>query len=525
MPKARLTRSEVFDRKFQEMKALVPNEAHPFLNSIKNKLHSIDEKYQPLYSQAVQDEAPAEHKDFIRLRSTYEIKSMLDEYVVGQHDAKKVMAQVSFYHMAHLKRELETQRVNDDYIKSSILLIGPTGTGKTLLSNTLSKILQVPFVKVDATSMTKTGFVGDSIQDAVRELYYITDNNLPKAECGIILVDEVDKLAGGSRDDTISNSMVTGRGVQQELLRPMENSKIDLFSHTNIHSIREMMQGGDPDNKKISTRNILFLLAGAFEGIEEVILKRKRKESGHTIGFGHSAPLTLQDVSLQDVQPEDLIEYGLIPELVGRITYIVHLDRLDSEQLFRVLRYARGSISQQIEENVFQTTGKKLVFTDAALQTIATKAAEMRTGGRALMEITSRVMNEFLFHLPTLELEQFNVTPEFVNHYLDATNQLIVRPHIQQAMRKYPFLLENVEWNDSATEFIVKALSEKRLVSVHKYVEDFMTAWAPILQSILHNGKKVVINDQALKLFEDHSAQNNEKLFELLNTNAQPLHF
>ncbi|MBF0237376.1 MAG: AAA family ATPase [SAR324 cluster bacterium] len=518
MGKRHLTYEEIYEKKFEDLRNLVPREAHPYLDRLKGNLRTIEAKYAPLYASASATPEMESDSSFLKVKDPYTIREHLDTYVVGQHDSKKVLSQVSYYHMSHLKREMETGRKNENYIKSSILMIGPTGSGKTLLANTLSTILGVPFVKVDATSMTKTGFVGDSIQDAVRELYYVTDGDMAKAECGIILVDEIDKLAGGSRDDYISNSIVTGKGVQQELLRPMENSTIDIFSQTNINSIREMMQGNDPANAKISTRNILFILAGAFDGLEEVILKRKRKELGQSIGFAKKETMTIHDVSLTDVLPQDLIEYGLIPELVGRITYIVPLERLDEQKLYEVLRDAKGSISQQIENSISKTTGKKVRFSDESLKRIAQQAAEVQTGGRALTEICFRLTNEFMFHLPGLDLEEYTITPEFVDQYLPMTYQLIVRPHIEQSMRKYPFLAPQVDWNDDAIDYIVERMVSKKIDSIHKYVSDFMTAWAPIINNIFTQRQQTVtITRSILETYEANHSNTNEIIFNLLN--------
>lgn len=522
MAKKKFTYQDIFEQKFQEWKQLLPIDAHPYLERMRQHFQSIDEKYAPFYSKAAPTVEIPTDSSFIHLKSAYQIKEELDDYVVGQHDAKKVLSQVSFYHMAHLKRELETHQVNDDYIKTSILLIGPTGSGKTLLVNTLSRILDVPFVKVDATSMTKTGFVGDSIQDAVRELYYMSDEDMVQAESGIILVDEVDKLAGGSREDYISNSVVTGKGVQQELLRPMENSKIELFSQTNINSIREMMQGGELENKKISTRNILFILAGAFDGIEDVILKRLKRESGQSIGFGGSTPLTNHDAGLEQILPEDLIAYGLIPELVGRVTYVVPLERLDADKLYEVLRDSRGSISRQIEQNIQESTGKKVLFADEALQLIAQKAEKFETGGRALSEICHRVMNELLFHLSSLEIEDYQIDADFIDNYLARTYTLIVKPHIQQAMRKFPIVAGHVDWEEKAMEYITQKLLKREMVSIHKYIEDFMTSWGPIIAKITLEQKRVIITDSILKLHDEHSNESNEDLYSLLSQENDP---
>ena len=519
MSQQKLTYQDIHALKFQELKRMLPPDAAPYMDSLKPGWMAIEEKYAPLYAQASADknESPNDSSNF-KVKNSYEIKEDLDQYAIGQHEAKKVLSQVAFYHLSHVKREWESQRLNEDYIKASILLIGPTGSGKTLLANTLSRLLQVPFVKVDATSMTKTGFVGDSIQDAVRELYYMTEGDLKKAEAGIVLVDEVDKLAGGSTDDYISNSVVTGKGVQQELLRPMENSRIDLFSQTNMNSIREMLQGKDPENTKISTRNVLFILAGAFEGLDTVILKRKKREQGHSIGFGHSKPLTLNDVSLDEVQPEDLMEYGLIPELVGRITYIVPLERLDASKLYEVLKDSKGSIASQIEESTYQTTGKRIYFSDEALKTIAEQAENLQTGGRALTEISYRIMNEFLFHLPALNhLDEYEITPEFVKDYLPHTFRLIVRPQISQSMLQYPFISKSVDWQETAVEWIVQKLVEKEIVSVPKFVQDFMTSWEPILERILQEKETVRISDEILELFSQRRSEENEKIYQLLN--------
>lgn len=336
-----------------------------------------------------------------------QIREFLDSYVIGQDAAKKYLS-VAVYN--HYKR-LAQQDDDVDIEKSNIILVGPTGTGKTLLAKTIARQLDVPFTIVDATVLTEAGYVGEDIESLLTRLLQAADYDVAKAERGIVFIDEIDKIARKGDNPSITRD-VSGEGVQQGLLKLLEGSIVNVPP-----------QGGrkHPEQKMIpvNTKNILFICGGAFDGIERKIAQRL---NSHVVGYSNSARKGVnRDNFLQYVAPQDLKSFGLIPEIIGRLPVLTHLDPLDRDALRRVLTEPKNAIVKQYEK-LFAMDGVKLTFTPETLDLIVDKAVEYKLGARGLRSIVESIMIDAMYEIPSTDEKTFEVTRDYALEKLVAAN-------------------------------------------------------------------------------------------------------
>ncbi len=384
-------------------------------------------KQPPPKADSATEEDPLKPVREFKLRPR-EIRDYLDRFVIRQDEAKKVLSVAVCDHYNHVRQCIESPGIAEqEYLKHNVVLLGPTGVGKTYLMRCIARLIGVPFVKADATKFSETGYVGKDVDDLVRDLVKAADGDVELAQYGIIYLDEVDKIAtqnGVGKD-------VSGRGVQTTLLKLMEETDVSLFSQTDIigqmQAIMELQRGGEAPQRTINTRHILFIMSGAFDALPALI--KKRVQSG-AIGFGAASAKAAREEEdaafLHSVQTRDFIDYGFEPEFIGRLPVRVICDPLSADDLEKIMQTSEGSVLRQYEKD-FEGYGLKLNISTEAIREVAERAHSEKTGARGLMTVLERALRHFKFELPSTGIDTLHVERDTIIKPSEALSELLTQ--------------------------------------------------------------------------------------------------
>jgi len=398
-----------------------------------------------------------------------EVKTHLDRFVIKQNDPKKVLSVALCDHYHHVRLALEGKE-SPNYAKQNIILIGPTGVGKTFLIRNAADLIGVPFVKADATKFSETGYIGGDVEDMVRDLLRLADGDVTRAQYGIIYIDEIDKIAAATN---MTGRDVSGRGVQTNLLKLMEETEVPSRSPNDIagqiQAMMDFTQRGRKAPNTINTKHILFIVSGAFGGLEKIVRQRLRETA---IGFAaKDRPMETTEEVLNHAQTKDFIEFGFEPEFIGRLPVRVVCHPLNIDDLFLILKNSEGSIIRQYEQD-FAAYGIEVIFSDDGLRRIAELAGEEQTGARGLMTVCERVFREIKFELPSTFVKRFNVTADLVNDPIAELRKILADPKQEERLVARQLVDEfarrfqenhgmNIRFTEGAAEILVKEALDK----------------------------------------------------------------
>lgn len=453
-----------------------PDEIQRKLNEFMKK--EFGDRVVVAHSEPVETNPPAEEHRPKKLQFDFalkpkDIKAHLDRFVIQQDDAKKALSIAVCDHYNHVKA---CERGDDlrDYVKQNVILLGPTGVGKTYLIKTIADLIGVPFVKADATKFSETGYVGGDVEDLVRELVHRADGDVKLAQYGIVYLDEIDKIATPAN---IVGRDVSGRGVQTNLLKLMEETEVPLRSPTDIQSqlqaAMEFQRRGKAKRETINTKHILFIVSGAFDGILEIVRRRLQQSA---IGFG-SQTKDYREADLQRrAETHDFIKFGFEPEFIGRLPVRVVLDKLQVEDHYRILHQSEGSVIKQYTAS-FRAFGIDVIFADDSLHAIAELAALENTGARGLLTVCERVLRDFKYELPSSTTRQFVVTRSLIENPAAELHRLLHDPDyehrqvMRQCVREYAAQFARrhglqIQFEEATAEAILeRALAQEKSVT------------------------------------------------------------